>query len=140
MSDAELANEAPQSPTVHRVEQIIARLLRWGVLVSLCLMLAGTLVSFFHSHRYGNTHEDLAVLLEKGGDFSRSLRWLVDGLRALRGQALIVLGLGLLIFTPILRVAVSIVAFIVERDKTFVLITSVVMALLVLSFMLGGHG
>jgi uncharacterized membrane protein len=36
-----------------------------------------------------------------------------------------------------MRVAVSIVAFIVERDWTFVLITSFVLAMLILSFYLG---
>ena len=36
-----------------------------------------------------------------------------------------------------MRVAVSVFAFVYERDRKFVLITAVVLALLLLSFMLG---
>ncbi len=133
-------NEAPDDAVVHRVEQIIGNLLRCGVLTSLALLVAGTLVSFFHSHRYGSTSDDLSVLIAKGGDFERSFAWLFGGLRDFRGQALIVLGLVFLIATPLLRVAVSVVAYIIERDLIFVLITSLVLVLLVVSFLIGGHG
>lgn len=47
------------------------------------------------------------------------------------------MGLLLLIATPVMRVAVSILAFAVQRDWRFVAITSVVLALLLLSFLLG---
>jgi uncharacterized membrane protein len=46
-------------------------------------------------------------------------------------------GLLLLLATPVLRVAVSILAFIYEKDGIFVMITSIVLALLLLSFVLG---
>jgi uncharacterized membrane protein len=49
-------------------------------------------------------------------------------------------GLLLLILTPILRVAVSIVAFIIEKDRIFVFITATVLAVLLLSFLLGKAG
>ena len=48
-----------------------------------------------------------------------------------------VAGLLLLIATPVLRVAVSIFAFVYEKDKVFVIITSIVLGLLLLSFILG---
>jgi uncharacterized membrane protein len=48
-----------------------------------------------------------------------------------------VLGLLLLIATPVMRVAVSVLIFVHQRDWTFVVITSVVLVLLVLSFVLG---
>jgi len=48
------------------------------------------------------------------------------------------LGLLLLIATPIARVAFSVVAFLVERDRVYVLITIIVLALLVLSLLIGG--
>ena len=43
----------------------------------------------------------------------------------------------LLIATPVMRVAVSIVAFLIERDWIFVIVTSFVLAMLILSFFLG---
>jgi uncharacterized membrane protein len=134
------APEAPRDEVVHRVEVIIARLLRWGVLTSLVLMLAGTLISFLRSGRYGHTSDDVQRMISESGNFPHNIRWLVEGLATFRGQQLIVLGLLLLILTPVLRVAVSIVAYLIERDFAFVLITSTVLALLILSFFVGGHG
>jgi len=42
-----------------------------------------------------------------------------------------------LIATPVMRVAVSILVFVYENDRIFILITCVVLALLLLSFLLG---
>jgi uncharacterized membrane protein len=58
----------------------------------------------------------------------------------LRGEALIAPGLLLLIATPVLRVAVSVVAFYLEKDRIYVAITSVVLFLVLLSFALGKAG
>jgi len=49
----------------------------------------------------------------------------------------VALGLLLLIATPVLRVAVSIVAFVQQGDRLFTLITAVVLGILLLSFALG---
>ncbi|MDR1191618.1 MAG: DUF1634 domain-containing protein [Verrucomicrobiales bacterium] len=46
-------------------------------------------------------------------------------------------GLALLIVTPVLRVATSLVLFWLEGDKVYVIITAVVLVLLALSFILG---
>ena len=46
-------------------------------------------------------------------------------------------GLLLLIATPVTRVAVSIFAFVYEKDRVFVIITIIVLSLLLLSFFLG---
>jgi uncharacterized membrane protein len=46
-------------------------------------------------------------------------------------------GLQLLNLTPVVRVGVSILAFRAQRDGTYVLITSGVFVLLLLSFVLG---
>jgi uncharacterized membrane protein YfcA len=54
-------------------------------------------------------------------------------LLALRPQAVITLGLLLLIATPVVRVAVSIVAFAVEHDRRFVVITTAVLLILLFS-------
>ena len=62
------------------------------------------------------------------------------GLLILRPQAIIVVGLLLLIATPVVRVAVSIVAFALEHDRRYVVITLVVLAILLLSFLLGKGG
>ena len=69
-----------------------------------------------------------------------SLRDVIEGVRVWRGQAVVALGLTMLILTPILRVAVSIIAFAIERDRVFVAVTSAVLAVLLISFVLGKVG
>ena len=50
------------------------------------------------------------------------------------------LGLLVLIATPVLRVAASVVLFAIQKDWTYTLITAVVLSLLVLSLVLGAAG
>lgn len=50
---------------------------------------------------------------------------------------IVLAGLLVLILTPVARVAVSVIAFHVQRDRAYVLITSLVLALLILSFAMG---
>jgi len=51
--------------------------------------------------------------------------------------AVIQLGLLILIATPVVRVAASVVAFAVERDRLYVAITLYVLAVILVSFFLG---
>lgn len=121
-------------------EKAISLVLRVGVTTSLVLIAAGTLVSFLGPGGYGSQAGELARLTGPGGAFPRSFSWLLGGLLHLNGSAVIVAGLILLIATPVLRVAVSIVSFAKERDRPFVVITSVVLGLLLLSLLLGRAG
>ena len=76
-------------------------------------------------------------LTQPGAALPHTLRDVVAGVRGLRGQALVTVGLLLLIATPVVRVGVSILAFFYQRDRIFTLITTVVLCLLLLSFVLG---
>jgi uncharacterized membrane protein len=57
---------------------------------------------------------------------------------AFRGRGLIQLGLLLLIATPVARVAFSAVAFAIQRDRLYVAVTLIVLAVLIYS-LTGGH-
>ena len=71
-------------------------------------------------------------------NFPQTLNTVWTDLVPLHPQALITIGLLLLIATPVLRVAVSIFAFAVERDRKYVIITVVVLTILLFSiFFLG---
>ncbi len=72
--------------------------------------------------------------------FPHTLSEIWAGLLILRPQAIIVIGLLVLIATPVVRVAVSVVAFALERDRLYVVITLFVLAILVCSFLLGKGG
>ncbi len=71
-------------------------------------------------------------------DFPQTLATVRAGLLIWRPQAFIALGLLFLIATPVVRVAVSVLGFALERDRKYVLITIVVLAILLFSiFFLG---
>jgi uncharacterized membrane protein len=65
---------------------------------------------------------------------------MVIGVISPLGHDVAMLGLLLLIATPVLRVAMSIYVFARERDTTYVVITTLVLLLLILSFVLGAAG
>lgn len=122
---------------VRRVELVISNLLRAGVLASLALVVLGTVLTFIHHPDYFASPADLSRLVQPGAAFPHSLGDVMDGIRRLRGQAIVMTGLLLLITTPVMRVAVSIFAFIYQRDRVFTFITAMVLSLLLLSFFLG---
>ena len=114
------------SRTLHQdrgtIENASALILRAGVLTSMLVMLAGLALSF--------AHRPLSVEYMQRAAFDGRLSTLWRGLRECRGQSVIELGIYLLVFTPILRVAASMVLFLVEeRDRLYTVITSVVLVL-----------
>jgi uncharacterized membrane protein len=119
------------------VEVLISGLLRVGVSVSLVTILIGLLLMFLHHPDYLRSSADLSRLINPGAAFPHSIREVMRGAYVLSGQAIVAVGLCMLIATPILRVAVSIVLFGIERDRAFVVITSTVLAVLLISFLLG---
>ncbi len=68
----------------------------------------------------------------------RSVSGIIRGTALFQGHNIIQLGLLLLIATPIARVAFSVVAFALERDRLYVFITLMVLAVLLFS-LAGGH-
>ena len=125
---------------IHKVERAISNILRGGVILSLFLIACGTALSFTHHSEYMHAHSDTARLLNSKAEFPHTLKETLDGVRSERGQAVVVVGLLVLIATPVIRVGVSIIAFVVEKDAIFVMLTTLVFALLLLSFFLGKAG
>lgn len=122
---------------VRKVEILISMILRIGVLVSLAVVLAGLTISFVHHPDYIRSRQDLKQVTAPGRTSPHNFHDVVEGIRHGRGEALTMLGLLLLIATPVVRVAVSILAFLYERDPVFVVITTFVLTMLILSFFLG---
>ncbi len=122
----------PQKTTSDKKEftaKIIGWILQGGVILSASIILIGFIL----------------LPLRPGGlsvhrflTFPQTLSQVWAGLLVLHPQAIIALGLLLLIATPIMRVVVSIVAFTLERDRRFVVITMFVLAILLLSNFLPG--
>jgi uncharacterized membrane protein len=118
---------------LRRTELIISVVLRGGVFVSAGIILIGV-VGFYARDLAGGA---------RGVDpraYPRSLGAVLSGVAHRDPLAVIALGLLVLIATPVLRVAVSIVTFALERDWVYVLITALVLCILIASFLLGAGG
>jgi uncharacterized membrane protein len=116
--------------TVRATELIISSVLRGGVLLSAAIIAVGV-IAFYA--RYGTAvARTLAdrVFPHTPGDV---LAGVVHG----DPLAIITLGLLLLLVTPVMRVLVSIVAFAIERDWRYVAITTLVLVILLVSFVIG---
>src|SRR5690349_16960106 len=108
------------------IERLLARLLQVGVVLSTLLVLAGGIVFLLHSGvappGYSHFAGEPAELSSVAGIIRMALRG--------DGRGLIQLGLLALVATPVLRVAGSLVAFVVLKDRTYVVLTSIVLVLL----------
>jgi uncharacterized membrane protein len=116
------------------VEQIIGDLLRGGVLLSAIVVLAGGIL-YLRQHgmqqpAYSRFMGEPASLCSVKG----IVGWALQG----RSRGIIQLGLLLLIATPIARVAFSLIAFMLQRDRIYVFITAIVLAVLLFSLNSGG--
>lgn len=120
-------------------ELLISGLLRTGVLLSLAFVVSGMVLSFIHHPDYLSSAEAL-VRLTAPEHTARTLAEVIAGAAAVRGQAFVMVGLLLLIATPVLRVALSLVLFQRQGDRTFTRLTALVLGLLLLSFLLGRAG
>jgi uncharacterized membrane protein len=138
MSDS-LTNAAPQHEP-RWVNAAISRLLRGGVLVSVTVVVTGLAFTFAHHPQYASSKTALGELTSASAVYPHAIGEVVAQVREGRGQAMVMLGLLLLIATPVLRVAFSIVAFALERDRLYVAITGVVLTLLLVSFAIGASG
>ena len=112
-----------------RVEGIVGNLLRVGVIVAAVVVLSGGVLYLF---RYGSSLPQYQVFQGEPADL-RSISGIVMDALALRRRGVIQFGLLLLIATPVARVAFSVVAFALEHDRTYVIVTLIVLALLLYS-------
>lgn len=119
--------------TDRSIEKMISVLLRVGVLISGSVVLIG---GIYYLLRHGGETASYRVFHGAAAD-DRILPQIVRSAIALRARSIIQLGLLLLIATPILRVAFSLAGFAMERDRVYVLITSIVLAVLLYSLVSG---
>ncbi len=112
--------------TDRELDLIIARILRGGVLLSAAIVLAG---GVWYLAESGGTRPPF-------GHFAG-----LPGIRALAHlpapEVVILVGLLLLIATPVARVVFSMIAFAMEKDWTYVGITAIVLGVLAYSIITG---
>lgn len=106
-------------------ELLLSRCLFVGVYTAAIILVAGLLLLAFNFSAYhtGETFTTISAVLA--------------GVVHLNPLAIISLGLLVLIFTPILRVGMSILIFLWEKDYLYVFITCFVLAVLILALTFG---
>ena len=117
-----------------RLETIIGYTLRIGVTAAAVLVLAGgvyyLIENAFTPADYHTFHPATKHALDLSGIMRNAL--------ALNSLGIIQLGLLVLIATPIVRVILSVVAFLLERDLLYAVVTSIVLGVLLYSFLARG--
>ena len=120
-----------------RIESTISTILRAGVAMSIFIIATGLVVTFVHHPDYFSSRPALGRLIDARASYTTSLRGVLEGVAEGKGQSIVMLGILVLIATPVIRVAASVVLFAAERDRVYVAITSGVLLLLLLSFAIG---
>jgi len=116
-----------------RVERMLGVLLQTGVILSGVVVLAG---GALYLMRYGQVPAHYDTFDAQRGSLRSILSTGKDALHG-DGRAIIEWGLLLLIATPVARVFFSIIAFALEKDRLYVLLTLIVLVILLYS-LLGG--
>lgn len=114
-----------------RMELIMGRLLQIGVLLASFVMIAGGLL-YMHAHS-GETPNYRVFSSEP--QRLRHFSGVLEGIKTGDPAALIQLAVLLLIATPVARVVFALIAFLIERDRLFVLISAVVLGVLLYGFL-----
>jgi len=115
---------------LHSLELKISKLLRWGVLMAGALMAIGWL-SFLDFSQ----NPLLAFHDYKNESLQQSLQSAIDSHQW--GLLIAYAGLTLLISLPLLRVLMTAILFIKQKEKVLAIIAFFVFAILILSFSLG---
>jgi uncharacterized membrane protein len=128
------------SEKIRKVELAISLVLRIGVVVSVAVIAVGLGLMFAHHGAYVpiSGHLSYRELTSNSTSFPHSFASLRSSIALGQGRGIVVLGVLILILTPVLRVAVGVLSFIYEKDPPMAIVTLYVLFVLVGSFFLAG--
>ncbi|MGA8779891.1 MAG: DUF1634 domain-containing protein [Terracidiphilus sp.] len=126
MSDENVVAQKPGTWNDQSIEIIIGTLLRTGVILAAAVVLFGGIV---YLARHGREAPHYVTFTGEPQTL-KSPKDILHGVMQFKAQAIIQLGLLLLIATPVARVAFSAVAFAIEHDHRYVWITLIVLVIL----------
>ncbi|WP_316747611.1 DUF1634 domain-containing protein [Pedobacter gandavensis] len=125
--------EKNKKVTDYDMQQLIGQVLRIGVLSSGIVAIIGGIWYLFQS---GSGIPDYTVFNGEPAGYT-SLPGIIKGLKAGSAKEIIQLGVVILIATPILRIVFSLFSFILEKDKLYVVISSIVLLIILFSMFAG---
>jgi uncharacterized membrane protein len=118
-----------------RIDEVIGNLLRVGVVVSsLIVLIGGGLYLAGHGAESPNYH-----IFRGEPTQLRTIVGIIKTASSFSGRGIIQFGLLLLIATPVMRVAFTVISFITQKDKVYVGVTLIVLAVLLFSLAGGGR-
>lgn len=124
-------NKQLHKPEDKDLEIIMGNLLRFGVLLSAIIVVAG---SFVYLRQHSFDHSQYTAFKgepERLTAYKRIWQTAFQG----KGRSIIQLGLLFLIGTPIARILFSIVGFVLEKDMLYTFITLIVLAVVLYGFL-----
>jgi uncharacterized membrane protein len=120
--------------TDDQMDRVIGNLLRFGLLISAAIVLIGAAIFLA---RHGGEKASYSIFRGAPRNY-REIKSILAETVQFHGRGFIMVGLILLIATPVARVAFSVLAFLRKRDYVFSAVTIFVLSILLFSiFWLG---
>ncbi len=111
------------------IDEIIGNLLRAGVIIASLIVLVG---GWLYLTDHGTELPDYRIFHGEPSDL-RNIPGIIKYASSFHGRGLIQFGLLLLIATPVMRVAFTVVCFGLQRDRIYIGVTLIVLAVLIFS-------
>lgn len=119
------------------IQKIIGDVLKYGVRSVLVISTIGGLIFLFN---HANETADYSRFTEQDHRISEVVAQVMKGTVNLQGRSIIYLAILVLFCTPLVRLLLSLVSFILEGDKLYVIITTIVLIIIGFSMYFGyGH-
>jgi uncharacterized membrane protein len=118
-----------------RIDSIIGNLLRAGVILASFIVLVG---GGLYLTNHGKELPEYRIFHGEPSDL-RNIPGIMKSALSFHGRGLIQFGLLVLIATPVTRVALTVIFFGLQRDRIYVGVTLIVLAVLIFSLAGGGR-
>ena len=124
-----MPDRMPAGMTDQRLENMVGRLLRAGVLLSAAVVTVGGIAYLALNHAARVSYRTFVA----GGTDTRTVSGIAHSAFRLNSEGLMQAGLVLLILTPVARVVLAMAGFALERDRLYTVVSFIVLAILAFS-------
>jgi uncharacterized membrane protein YfcA/uncharacterized membrane protein len=127
----------PESPSKIEMKfiNITSSILKYGVLISIALIIFGLIMLFIHGGSVG-LHIPLNKILDPSSQVNTSritILYVLDGTERLGGLSLMLLGLLVLLAIPVIMVLINLVRFALEHDVLYTVLALITLANLMIA-------
>ncbi|WP_407402081.1 DUF1634 domain-containing protein [Chryseobacterium sp.] len=111
----------------------VGNLLRLGVVLAVIISIIGFVKLFLEGFKMPKKYS----MLDLGETSEQVWTKFWESLMKGEGMAIIQLGILILIFTPLMRIIFALIGYLKEKDYIYVIISSIVLAIMTISFFAG---